>query len=115
MNRQELCYRYGWAFSSRMPDVYISRAGMENKDLDEKFRATELEEVRSQLSKEEFERRKLQEKVEEFMKQEEERQIRRDKAFEFIEKLEKDKSNLLNDEAFLRKRLEELSKGKRAR
>lgn len=112
MNRQELCYRYGWAFSSRMPDVYISRAGMENKDLDEKFRATELEEVRSQLSKEEFERRKLQEKVEQFMKQEEDRQARRDKAFEFLEQIKNDKSNLLNDEAFLRKRLEALTKRK---
>ncbi len=30
LNRQELCYRYGWKFSSNMPDVYISRAGMEN-------------------------------------------------------------------------------------
>ncbi len=61
MNRQELCYRYGWAFSSRMPDVYISRAGMENKQLDEKFNSTELEEVKTQLSKEEFERKKMQE------------------------------------------------------
>src|SRR2546427_4161532 len=29
MNRQQLCIRYGWAFSSRMPDVYISRAGVD--------------------------------------------------------------------------------------
>jgi integrase len=43
LNRQELCYRYGWAFSSDMPDIYISRAGMQNKDLDEKFHSTELE------------------------------------------------------------------------
>jgi len=34
LNRQELCYRYGWRFSSAMPDVYISRAGLENKELD---------------------------------------------------------------------------------
>ena len=45
LNRQELCYRYGWKFSSDMPDVYISRAGMESKQLDEKFKATELEEL----------------------------------------------------------------------
>ncbi len=38
LNRQELCYRYGWKFSSNMPDVYISRAGMETKQLDERFR-----------------------------------------------------------------------------
>ena len=40
MNRQELCYRYGWRFSSNMPDVYISRAGMESHELDQKFTAT---------------------------------------------------------------------------
>lgn len=61
LNRQQLCYRYGWAFSSRMPDIYISRAGMENKELDEKFTATELEEVKTQLSKEEFKTKKMQE------------------------------------------------------
>lgn len=52
LNRQELCYRYGWAFSSRMPDVYISRAGMENKQLDEKFTSTELEDLRLELERE---------------------------------------------------------------
>lgn len=60
-NRQELCYRYGWAFSSDMPDVYISRAGMNSKDLDEKLEHTELGELKAKLSKEEFERKKLQE------------------------------------------------------
>lgn len=64
MNRQELCYRYGWAFSSDMPDVYISRAGMNNKELDEKFEITELGELKTKLSKEEFERKKLQEENE---------------------------------------------------
>lgn len=49
LNRQELCYRYGWRFSSNMPDVYISRAGMENKELDEKFTATELSAVKDDL------------------------------------------------------------------
>jgi len=42
LNRQELSYRYGWRFSSNMPDVYISRSGMESKQLDEKFTQTEL-------------------------------------------------------------------------
>ena len=61
LNRQQLCYRYGWKFSSDMPDVYISRAGMNNKELDEKFEGTELGELKTQLSKEEFERKKMQE------------------------------------------------------
>jgi integrase len=51
LNRQELCYRYGWAFSSDMPDVYISRAGMESKQLDEKFKSTELEELQKKFDK----------------------------------------------------------------
>jgi integrase len=49
LNRQELCYRYGWKFSSPMPDIYISRAGMESKALDEKFTQTELSAVKSEL------------------------------------------------------------------
>jgi integrase/recombinase XerD len=52
LNRQELCYRYGWAFSSDMPDIYISRSGMENKQLDEKFKATELEDLQRKFEKE---------------------------------------------------------------
>jgi len=55
LNRQQLCYRYGWKFSSTMPDVYISRAGMENKQLDEKFESTELEDVKRKLEKNEQE------------------------------------------------------------
>lgn len=51
LNRQELCYRYGWKFSSNMPDIYISRAGMETKALDEKFTQTELGTVKADLVK----------------------------------------------------------------
>jgi site-specific recombinase XerD len=50
LNRQELCYRYGWKFSSNMPDIYISRAGMETRQLDEKFTQAELGEVRNNLA-----------------------------------------------------------------
>jgi hypothetical protein len=49
LNRQELCYRYGWRFCSNMPDIYISRAGIESKPLDEKFTQTELGTVKSEL------------------------------------------------------------------
>lgn len=58
LNRQELCYRYGWSFSSDMPDVYISRSGMESKQLDEKFKATELEEIEKKFEKDKFEKDK---------------------------------------------------------
>jgi len=51
LNRQELCYRYGWKFSSPMPDIYISRSGMESKQLDEKFTQTELGALKQELTK----------------------------------------------------------------
>jgi len=51
LNRQELCYRYGWKFSSDMPDVYISRSGMENKQLDEQFTNTELSDLQTKVAK----------------------------------------------------------------
>jgi len=51
LNRQQLCYRYGWRFSSNMPDVYISRSGMENQQLDEKFTQTELSTLKDDLSR----------------------------------------------------------------
>lgn len=50
LNRQELCYRYGWKFSSNMPDIYISRAGMETQALDAKFTQTELATVKDDLA-----------------------------------------------------------------
>ena len=56
LNRQELCYRYGWRFSSEMPDTYISRAGMQSKELDEKFSSTEMENLQKKLEKQEQER-----------------------------------------------------------
>ncbi len=68
MNRQELCYRYGWKFSSDMPDVYISRSGMLNKELDNKFTNTELSEVKAKLEKEKFERDKEINSLKEQMK-----------------------------------------------
>ncbi len=30
-DRSKMCYRYGWAFSSNVPDVYISRSGMKEE------------------------------------------------------------------------------------
>lgn len=57
LNRQELCYRYGWAFSSDMPDVYISRSGMQSAQMDKRFEATELDALKRQLERQEEERK----------------------------------------------------------
>ena len=65
LNRQELCYRYGWRFSSNMPDVYISRAGMESKELDEKFIQTELGTLKTALARKEQEDRIKDDRIKE--------------------------------------------------
>jgi len=51
MNRQQLCIRYGWTFSSDMPDIYISRAGVDSKELDESFSGTEIRNLQQKLQK----------------------------------------------------------------
>jgi len=51
LNRQQLCIFFGWKFSSPMPDVYIARKGISMKEIDTKFQATEMEELKSKLSK----------------------------------------------------------------
>jgi integrase len=55
MNRQQLCMRYGWRFSSNMPDVYIARAGVDTEQLNEKFASTTIEELKWQLDRKEHE------------------------------------------------------------
>ena len=51
LNRQQLCVRYGWGFSSRMPDIYISRAGVENSEMDEKMTQTELSDLKAMIER----------------------------------------------------------------
>ena len=48
MNRQELCIRYGWSFTSRMPDTYIARAGVEQKQIMETFKARGMDKFREE-------------------------------------------------------------------
>jgi integrase len=51
INRQQLCIRYGWAFSSDMPDTYISRSGVEMKDVEDKFDNLERINLREENNK----------------------------------------------------------------
>jgi hypothetical protein len=51
LNRQQLCIRYGWTFSSNMPDVYIARSGVDMEELDKKFTGTEVESLRHSLTR----------------------------------------------------------------
>lgn len=45
LNRQEICYRYGWRFSSDVPDVYIARAGMKEDGIKDKILNTDLNKI----------------------------------------------------------------------
>jgi len=63
LNRQQLCIRYGWAFSSRMPDVYIARAGVDTQELDVKFASTEIEKFKTTLTRVEQEARIKDERI----------------------------------------------------
>jgi len=74
LNRQELCYRYGWRFSSNMPDVYISRAGMVNQELDEKFSTISMDRLKVELDGEKMKNRLKEDRIE-----------RLEKRLEFIE------------------------------
>lgn len=48
LNRQEMCVRYGWAFSSDMVDVYIKRSGIQEEGLKEKFLDTDISKLNKQ-------------------------------------------------------------------
>jgi integrase len=73
LNRQQLCYRYGWTFSSNMPDIYISRAGMQDNELDEKFSSTTIEELKSIIEKQQQQNQLIKEKQEQLEAELEER------------------------------------------
>ena len=51
LNRQQLCIRYGWKFRSPMPDRYIARDGMENREIDEKFEKANINDLKEELQK----------------------------------------------------------------
>lgn len=48
LNRQQLCVRYGWKFSSDMPDVYIKRAGIEEEQVKDKILNTNLQKLENE-------------------------------------------------------------------
>ncbi len=73
LNRQQLCYRYGWTFSSNMPDIYISRAGMQENELDEKFSSTTIEELKAVIEKQQQQNQLIKEKQEQLEAELEER------------------------------------------
>lgn len=55
LNRQQLCYRYGWTMASKMPDRYIDREGIfekESVDLVKKNDISSLEDKNRKLEEE---------------------------------------------------------------
>ncbi len=55
---------YGWAFSSDMPDVYISRAGVDSVELDQKFANAESVSVKDLLARTEQREKLKDERIE---------------------------------------------------
>jgi integrase/recombinase XerD len=45
LNRYQLCKRYGWSFSSNMPDRYIDRAGVEEEKVADEFKQEKLRDL----------------------------------------------------------------------
>lgn len=68
LNRQELCYYFGWKFSSPMPDIYINREGILMKEVDEEFTYTEVGEVKAELSKQKQYNKVLEDRYEQLSK-----------------------------------------------
>lgn len=48
LNRQQLCVRFGWKFSSEMPDVYISRAGVDEAKIKEVMVDSDLNKIQKE-------------------------------------------------------------------
>lgn len=65
LNRQELCKRYGWTFSSNVVDVYISRAGIEENGIKDKLFNTNLEKQKTYIDELETKLSVLNNKLEE--------------------------------------------------
>ena len=97
LNRQQLCYYFGWAFSSNMPDKYISRAGMNMQDADEKAKISTLQELQSQIEKERFEKRLIVENVENLQKESDDMKKRLEKKEFETEKLDVFFKNAIED------------------
>lgn len=88
LNRQQLCMRYGWKFSSDMADVYIKRAGIDEGIVKETMLNTNLSQVQREneelktkvgLTRDEIEK---QHKEIELMKKEKEETEKRLKQIE---------------------------------
>jgi len=91
LNRQEMCYYFGWRFSSPMPDIYISRKGIKLKQVDEKIVNTELSDLKVKLDKQEYESKLREEGLKkqlQEMKQELIRQVKEDIKREISQELE---------------------------
>lgn len=68
LNRQQLCIRYGWKFSSEMPDVYIKRAGIQEDEIKEKFVNTDFQKLEKENQELNTKMGLIREQLEEFGK-----------------------------------------------
>jgi len=67
MNRQQLCIRYGWRFSSPMPDRYINRESL-MEEVDDAVASTDMSELQTKLKKQEYDFKMQEERLNDFEK-----------------------------------------------
>lgn len=48
LSRYDLCYRFGWAMSSKMPDRYIDRAGLDQEMVENVIKNTNMEKLQQE-------------------------------------------------------------------
>lgn len=59
LNRQQFCIRYGWKFSSDMPDVYIRRAGVDEEKVKDIMLNDDISKLRAENQEIKVENRKI--------------------------------------------------------
>lgn len=73
IDRTNLCNRYGWSYSSNMPDVYINRTGVKEKKVADEFKTLKNKELLKQIEElkeaNKIERENLLKEIEEAKKQ----------------------------------------------
>ncbi|MBA7491770.1 Tyrosine recombinase XerC [subsurface metagenome] len=101
LNRQQLCVFFSWSFSSNMPDIYIARKGVNMKEVDDKIKTDNFQEIQNQIEKEKHEKREMKEKIEQMEKE----------NLDFYKRVEK----MILIQRLVRKKKQELKGGKNER
>lgn len=61
----QLCKRYGWSIGSTMPNTYIDRSGIKEKEQADKFINSNIKDLNEKLEREQREKNKMKEEIRE--------------------------------------------------